>query len=271
MDSQSLLAPLEEIARAAGQVQMRHFRNLQGIEKKGRNDLLTAADQESEDLIEQEILRRFPGHAILGEEGGKRGDPASETLWIVDPLDGTTNFAHGMRIFAVSIGVEHRGDLIAGCVYAPALEEMYLAAKGAGASCNGAPISVSPETELANSLIVTGFPYAREAMIGPLKEMVGAVLTHARGLLRLGAASLDFAMVASGRLDGFYELTLNPWDCAAGALLVTEAGGRVTGIDDSEFDLYGKQFLTSNGAIHEEFRRVVYTNGGRQALEIMRR
>lgn len=257
-DPKQLLAHVEEIARLAGAVLMKHFRQLEGYEKKGAIDLLTVADKESEALVIREIQRRFPDQAILAEEGGRAGNAQSETLWVIDPLDGTTNYAHGMRLFAVSIGVAHAGELIAGAVFGPALDEMYLASKGGGAALNGKPIHVSQTEELGDALLVTGFPYTRAEQADALMEMVRAGMVNGQGILRLGAAALDFANVAAGNLDGFYEWGLKPWDIAAGTLLVREAGGTVTGLrPDEEFDLFSGHITATNGRIHEELRRVI--------------
>lgn len=260
--STDFLPHIEEIARLAGAVLMRHFRKLDGYEKKGAIDLQTIADRESEELVIAEILRRFPDHAILGEEGGTKGNAASEFLWVVDPLDGTTNYAHGLRIFAVSIGLTYRGELLAGAVLAPALDEMYLAAAGAGATLNGRKLHVSKTRDLEDALLVTGFPYNRAQHADLLCNLFKEAMIVSRGVVRLGAASLDFAAVAAGHLEAFYEYGLKPWDMSAGVLLVREAGGRVTGfVGDEPWDLFVPRAIASNGLIHAQLQETLLRGG----------
>jgi len=248
-----LLTPMEELARGAGAIHMRHFRRLETYEKKGAIDLQTVADRESEAWLVAEIQRRYPTHSILGEEDGRVINPGSDYLWILDPLDGTTNFAHGMRWFGVSIGLTFRGAPFAGAIFGPALDELYLTALGGGSTRNGAPIRVSRTTELIDALVVTGYPYNRASYATELSDMHKAAMIEPRGVLRLGAASLDFANVAAGHLEAFWEWGLKPWDMAAGALLVQEAGGRIGGLQPGEpFDLFSGRMLASNGGIHDQ-------------------
>jgi len=265
MSAAEFLPSIESISRGAGAVLMRHFRRLDGYQKKGAIDLQTIADRESEAYVTAEILRLFPDHGILGEESGEvLGNSGSPYLWIIDPLDGTTNYAHGLRIFGVSIAVTLRGKPLAGAVFAPALDEMYLAAEGGGATRNGQRIEVSRTAELENSLLVTGFPYNRRDHMEALTSMHRAGLEVSRGVLRLGAASLDFANVAAGHLEAFYEYGLRPWDMAAGVLLVTEAGGTVTGLlPGEELDLFQPRCLASNGRIHAGLLGVLEKSGVR--------
>lgn len=258
------LAPVEEIARGAGAILMRHFRRLASYDKKGAVDLLTIADRESEEFVVEAILARYPDHAILAEEGGRRGNAESPFLWVVDPLDGTTNFVHGLRIFCVSIALMHEGKPIAGCVYAPALDECYCAARGNGATRNGERIHVSPNTELIDALVVTGFPANRKAILDPLVGMVRTALEDTRGVLRLGAAAIDFSWVAAGHLDAFYEYGIKPWDMAAGWLLVEEAGGRVTGLSGELFDPFRPRVLASNGGIHDALLETLKRGGSEE-------
>jgi myo-inositol-1(or 4)-monophosphatase len=247
-----LLLEIEELARGAGEILLRHFRRIDTYEKKGAIDLQTIADRESETWLTAELRARFPRHSILAEEDGSVINPGSEYLWIIDPLDGTTNYAHGLRLFGVSIGLCHHGSPLAGAVFAPAMDELYLAYRGEGATRNGQRLAVSRTNKLIDSLLVTGYPYNRAAILDPLNRMHSAALGSTRGVLRLGAASLDFAHVAAGHLEGFYEFGLRPWDVAAGALLVQEAGGRVGGLSRSEpFDLYSGRVLASNGVLHD--------------------
>lgn len=256
------LPALEEIARGAGAILLKHFRRLDGYDKKGSTDLVTIADKQAEDFVAQQIQKRFPDHAVLGEEGGRQGNPDSDYLWIVDPLDGTTNFAHGMRIFAVSIGLTWKGEVIAGAIFAPSLDEMYLAALGQGAYRNGDPIHVSQTNQLSEALLVTGFPYERAETIVALKDMLGECLLASRGVLRLGSAALDLAHVAAGELDAFYEASLHAWDVAAGVILLREAGGQLSHmLATKDFDLMNPNLIASNGKIHQELQQTIARGG----------
>jgi len=249
--ARELLPFIEETARAAGAVHMRHFRNLAGYEEKGANNLVTVADREAEDEIARRIRARFPDHSLMLEE---TGGAAAENTWIVDPLDGTTNFAHGMNIFAVSIGFVHRGVPMAGGIFAPALGDYYFAARGEGAWRNGDQrMHVSRPRTLGDALLVTGFPYDRRVMLDPLMDMMKEALRHSHGVLRLGAAALDIAAVAAGDLDGFYEYNLMPWDVAAGAVMIEEAGGRITDFTGGVYDVFHPlTTVASNGHVHDE-------------------
>lgn len=261
-DPKAYLSAVEEIAREAGAVLMKHFRQLKGYDKKGAIDLQTIADREAEATVVASIQKHFPDHAILGEEGGRAGNPDSDYLWIADPLDGTTNYAHGLRIFATSLGLTHRGVPVAGAVFAPALDEMYLAAKGSGATRNGEVLRVSSAETLDDALLVTGFPYNRRDHVEALTGMHREVLARSRGVLRMGAAALDLAHIAAGNLDGYYEYGLYPWDMAAGALLVQEAGGTLSGLlEGEEFDLFTPRLMATNGRIHKELLAVIRAGG----------
>lgn len=250
-DAGELLPFIEETARAAGAIHMRHFRRLDGYERKAANDFVTIADRESEDEIARRIRARFPGHALMLEEAG--GEP-DESTWIVDPVDGTTNYAHGLRLFAVSIAFVHRGVPLAGGIFAPALGEYYSVARGHGSWRNGTErLRVSRAAALADALVVTGFPYNRAAVLDGLMGMMGRALSHSQGCLRLGAATLDMAAVAAGHLDVFYEYNLKPWDVAAGMLLIEEAGGRVTDFAGGAYSVTSPNTtLATNGHLHAE-------------------
>lgn len=251
---------LTDLSRLAGSILMRHWRKLETYERKGAIDLVTIADKECEAAVVAAIRARYPDHRILGEEGGTSGDGASPYRWIIDPLDGTTNFAHGMPLFSVSIAVEHEGALIAGAVYAPVLKDLCLAVRGHGATRNGAPIRVSKTETLADALLVTGFPYDRVKLIDWLMPTLGNHLVRSQGILRLGSAALDLSLVAAGHLDGFYELNLHPWDVAAGALLVEEAGGRMSDFLGGPFGVEGRRLVATNGLIHDEVLAVLALN-----------
>lgn len=248
---------LTDLAHLAGEILLRHWRKLDTYERKGAIDLVTVADKECEAALVAAIRRRYPTHRILGEEGGITGDPASPFRWIIDPLDGTTNFAHGMPLFSVSIAVERDGVVIAGVVFAPVLSDLNLAVRGHGTTRNGAPIRVSTTERLADALLVTGFPYNRAEIVGWLTTTLGNHLVRSQGILRLGSAALDLSLVAAGHLDGFYELNLHPWDVAAGALLVEEAGGRMSNFTGGPFTLEGRRLVATNGLIHDEMLAVL--------------
>lgn len=235
-------------ARTGGQILVQAFGNAQDISHKGLVDLVTEQDRRSEAAIHQIIREAFPEHAILAEEGGVTPG-AAEHRWIVDPLDGTVNYAHGYPVFAVSIAYEHQGELEVGVIYDPLLRELFVAQRGQGATLNGVPIQVSSTTELIQSLLETGFPYDRARLPLALAQL-NHLAAVSQGIRRAGAAALGLAYVAAGRLDGFWEATLNPWDHAAGALLIREAGGAVTTIDGGTYTAMVGNVAASNGHIH---------------------
>jgi len=224
--------------------------------KDVRTDLVTEADTKSEALVRSIISDAFPGEAFLGEETGASGDP-SRGRWIVDPLDGTTNYAHGYRCFSVSIAFEQRGVVQLGCVFDPMADEFFAAERGAGASCNGVPIRVSGCGDLRAAMLVTGFPAHR--VDDPLSNIhpFGDFLEITRAIRRDGSAALDLCYVACGRFDGFWEPGLHAWDIAAGSLICTEAGGRVSGYRGEALVLDGGQLVASNGIIHDRMTEVV--------------
>ncbi len=222
-------------ARRGGNVLMRHLKQLDRlkVEKKGHNDFVSEADRAAEAAVIQVIHKHYPDHAILAEESGGQGE--SDTVWIIDPLDGTTNFLHGFPQFCVSVGVQIKGRTEAAAVYDPMRQELFAAARGDGATLDDRKIRVSGRTDLSHALIGTGFPFRQADMdIGPYLEMLGKVVRSTAGVRRPGAAALDLCYVAAGRLDGFWETGLKPWDLAAGSLIIREAGGIVSGLDGSE-------------------------------------
>lgn len=241
---------MEAIAREAGALLLEKFKQRIGFTYKGDADLVTAADKASEKLITDRIRAQFPGHDLFGEEG-TRTDTGSEYRWYIDPLDGTTNFAHGFPVFCVSLGMEFRGQLIAGVVYDPTRDELFAAEKGSGAFLNGERIAVSKVNTLAESLTATGFPSHKRHQ-NPNIFFYHVITLRSHGVRRAGSAALDLANVASGRLDAFWEFNLNPWDTAAGVMLVEEAGGVVTRFDNGRWALDSKETLASNGLIHRE-------------------
>ena len=248
------LSTAVDIAREAGTLLEQHFARPVDFTYKRPSDLVTEADRRSEVLIVERLRRYFPDHVIVGEEGGKRAGN-SDYIWYVDPLDGTTNFAHGFPMFAVTMGLTYRGEVIAGVVYDPIRKEMFTAERGVGAYLNNQRIHVSKAPSLAESLLATGFPpFGKSHDVNIRFYLRFTELSH--GIRRPGSAALDFCTVAAGRFDGFWELKLNPWDKAAGSLIVTEAGGRVSSLTGGPFDLLGDEVVSSNGLVHDEMIRV---------------
>ncbi len=234
-------------ARAAGNYIMRNFDRADSlkIERKGLSDFVTQVDRGAEAEIVKIIRKHYPHHAILGEEGGASGTD-DEVRWIIDPLDGTTNFLHALPHFAVSIGVEVRGRLEHGVVYAPATQDLYVASRGSGCTLNNKRVRVSKVKELDDALIGTGVPIRNPELIDAYLPMMRRVAEHTSGLRRAGAAALDLAYVACGRLDGFFELNLKPWDIAAGIVLVQEAGGVVNGLAAGNVLEHGHVMASNN-------------------------
>lgn len=243
-----------EIARESGALLAELFTQPMEITYKRRSDLVTAADRRSEALIVEQLRRHFPEHGIVAEEGGGHSAP-SEYCWYVDPLDGTTNFAHGFPMFCVTLGLACRGEVIAGVVYDPTRNDLYTAERGGGAYLNGRRLQVSRTEKLSEGLVATGFPpFATNHDLNIKFYFRFTELSH--GIRRCGSAALDLCSVAAGRFDGFWELKLNPWDKAAGSLLVTEAGGRMSDIQGRPFDLLGDDVFASNGLIHDQMLEV---------------
>jgi len=239
-----------EAARAAGRIQKERAGNIGDVHYKGEINLVTEVDL----LCEQEIIGRirkaFPTHAFLAEESGvTEGD--TDHVWIIDPLDGTVNYAHGYPAYCTSIAYQHKGEVVAGAVYNPCLDELFAAEKGQGATLNGNPISVSPETDLKKSLLATGFPYDINDSPDNNFEYFMRFMTASQTVRRPGSAAMDLCYTAMGRFEGFWEMKLHPWDYAAGWLLVEEAGGKVTRFDGSPFQINDRSILASNGPIHQ--------------------
>lgn len=245
-----------ELAKEAGAMQRAKLWQPFKIEHKGTIDLVTEVDKASEELIVNGLQQSFPEHDFLAEENdyGSRG---ASHKWIIDPLDGTTNFTHGFPWFAVSLALEIDGDIHLGVVYHPMMDELFSAVKGEGAKLNGVPLQVSSRSPLQNSLLATGFPYdSATDRENNFSHFINFQMS-CRGIRRAGAAALDLAYVAAGRLDGFWESKLKPWDVAAGKLLVREAGGRVTGFDGASYSVYNHRIVASNGLIHDEMLAVL--------------
>ncbi len=245
------LPEIEPIAREAGTLLMSYFAKRVTIEYKGDVDLVTEADRASEKLIVERLQARWPEHGIVGEEG-TRTETDAEYRWYVDPLDGTTNFAHGYPVFCVSIAlVRHDGQLEVGVLYDPTRDEMFSAERGKGATLNGKKLQVSTTKVLTESLLGTGFP-SHKRHKNPNIHFYHQLTLRSHGVRRAGSAALDLANVAAGRYDGYWEFNLNPWDTAAGVLIVQESGGKVTRFDESPFRLDSREVLASNGLIHHE-------------------
>lgn len=246
-----------ETARDAGRLLLEKFGRELHVTKKGDINLVTEADLASEALIIERIKSHFPKHAVLAEESGEaKIDGDSTFKWIIDPLDGTTNFAHGYPCWCVTIALEHNMEVVIGVTYDPTRDELFSAERGKGASLNSKPIRVSGCEELSEALIVTGFPYDIKRREDFARHLTQFLLTS-RGVRRDGSAAIDMAYVACGRFDGFWEEGLNPWDVAAGVLLIEEAGGHVTNYDGSQFNIYSPPILASNGLIHTQMSQVL--------------
>ena len=247
-----------ETARDAGHVLMEKFGRITAVTKKGDINLVTEADLASEQLIAERIKSHFPKHSILAEEGGDviKIEGEASWKWIIDPLDGTTNYAHGYPCFCVTIALEHNSEIVVGVTYDPTRNELFAAEKGSGATLNGKPVRVSTTDKLGESLIVTGFPYDVKQRANFARHLTQFLLSS-RGVRRDGSAAIDMAYVACGRFDGFWEEGLNPWDVAAGKLLIEEAGGVVTYYDGSKFNIYKPPICASNGTIHQQMLDVL--------------
>lgn len=246
-----------ETARDAGHILLEKFGRKINVTKKGDINLVTEADLASEKLIIERIKSYHPKHSILAEESGHAVvDGESEWKWIIDPLDGTTNYAHGYPCFCVTIALEHRGEIVIGVTYDPTRDELFIAERGQGAALNGRKIRVSDTEELGNALLVTGFPYDIAQRDNFARHLTNFLLTS-RGVRRDGSAAIDLAYVACGRFDGFWEEGLNPWDVAAGVLMIEEAGGQVSYYDGSKFSVYAPPICASNGLIHNEMLGVL--------------
>jgi myo-inositol-1(or 4)-monophosphatase len=248
-----LLATAIEAVTRAGAIQRDHFGKPEHIRKKGEIDLVTDVDLEVERTFRALIAERFPEHRIVAEEFGDTGPgrPGSRYCWLFDPLDGTTNYAHGLPIFCSSLALEIDGRIDVAAVYDPCREELFTAERGGGARLNGLPLRVSSTDRLIDSLLCTGFPYNVHAIVDDIVGLFGTFVGRARAVRRLGSAAIDLCYVAAGRLDGFWERLLQPWDIGAGALIVEEAGGRVSSLDGAPFDPHAGEVLATNGPLHQ--------------------
>ena len=262
-------------ARKAGTVINRASFDVDSLrtERKQHNDFVTEVDRAAEAAIIEVIKTAYPDHAILAEESGQSwadGETASENVWVIDPLDGTTNFAHGLPIFCASLAVEIDGTTEVAAVYDPCRRELFTAERGGGAFLNGAPLHVSAVPTLLDALLVTGFPYDVHTSADEIVGLFDAFVRRAQAVRRLGSAALDLCYVAAGRMDGFWEQRLKPWDVAAGALIVEEAGGQATGIDGSAFNSRAGHVVASNGAIHAEMAATIAAFAARRSPNVTR-
>lgn len=249
---EDFLTPMQDLAREAGVLLMSFFGKV-SIEYKGEVDLVTKADRASEKMIVERIRKQWPEHDLIGEEGSRR-ETGSDFRWYVDPLDGTTNFAHGYPVFCVSMALEYKGERIAGVVFDPSRNEMFAAEKGSGAQLNGQPAHVSSTPQLKESLVATGFP-SHKRHKNPNINFYHQITLRSHGVRRAGSAALDLCYTACGRFDAYWEFNLNPWDTAAGVLLVEEAGGKVTNFSGGPFEIASREVLASNTVLHEEVLR----------------
>lgn len=251
LSKDTLLETAVTAGREAGALLLSYTAGGFRVEYKNPINLVTDADRAAEQCVIDHIRSRFPSHRFLAEERGRVEQAPSPYLWIIDPLDGTTNFAHGYPTYCVSIGLEYQGRCVLGVIYDPSRDELFTAMEQSGAQLNGRSIHVSETTALDNSLLVTGFAYdIRETPRNNLDHFCNFAL-KAQGLRRTGSAALDLCYVAAGRFDGFWEVRLNPWDMAAGAVIVREAGGRLTDFSGKDLSIYEQELVASNGQIHE--------------------
>jgi myo-inositol-1(or 4)-monophosphatase len=251
-----LTTAIEAVIRSGNLMMARVGRGVR-IDKKGAIDLVTEVDVAIERLFRGLIAERFPDHAILAEElGGSEPLPA-QPCWVFDPIDGTTNFAHGLPIFCASLALEIDGVPEVAAVYDPTRKELFTAERGEGAFLNGLPIRVSRAADLVDAMLVTGFPYDVHARVDEIVGLFAAFVAKARAVRRLGSAAIDLCYVAAGRMDGFWESDLKPWDIAAGALIVSEAGGRMSAMNGAPFSTRGRRVLASNGLLHAHMLGVI--------------
>ncbi len=260
----------KEVAREAGRLLLERFHAGFQISHKGTIDLVTDADLAAEELIVGQIRKAFPSHSILAEERHNNRREGGVN-WIIDPIDGTTNYAHGYEMFSVSIGLEVEGELELGVVFFPVRNELYTARHGCGSHCNDVQLAVSKTSDLSASLLATGFPYDIRTSEETNLENFCAFALRTQGVRRSGSAAVDFCHVAAGRLDGFWELKLNPWDCAAGYLLIREAGGKVTNFRGQPGSIYDRQVIASNGLIHDQMINVLTNDDLRLTIEGIRK
>jgi len=251
-----LSTAIEAVVRA-GDLQIAKFGTGVRVDKKGAIDLVTEVDVEVERMFRALVAERFPDHDVLAEEMGDAGARGARHRWVFDPLDGTTNFAHGVPIFCASLALEIDGDAAVAAVYDPNRKELFTAEAGVGAWLNGQRLKASTNDSVIESMLVTGFPYSVHQQADEFLKVFGQVLKHARAVRRLGSAAIDICWVAAGRMDGFWEASLKPWDTRAAALILEEAGGKVTGMDGTKWNPDGGHILATNGHVHDEMLRIL--------------
>ena len=263
MHHSALLNVMIKAARQAGRTLKRDFGEVEHLQVslKGPGNFVTAADRKAEEILREELAKARPGYGFLGEEGGRTEGSDSTHLWIVDPLDGTTNFLHGIPQFAISIALEREGVIIAGLIYNPANDELFLAERGKGTFLNDTRLRVAGRRRLADSVITCGLPHIGRGDLELSRRELTAVQEHVAGLRRFGSAALDLAWVAAGRFDGYWEHNLSPWDMAAGILLVREAGGFVTDLDGSDAMFAKGDIIAGNETIHRELLSLLQSAG----------
>jgi myo-inositol-1(or 4)-monophosphatase len=255
-DPRYLTTAIEAVVKA-GDLQLQRFGGGFRVSKKGAIDLVTDVDVEVERMFRAMIAERFPDHAILAEELGGAATAPEGPCWVFDPIDGTTNYTHGLPIFCASLALEIGGVAELGAVYDPTRRELFTAERGGGAFLNGRPLRVSTTERLVDAMVVTGFPYDVHQRVAEIVGLFGAFVGRARAVRRLGSAAIDLCYVAAGRMDGFWESDLKPWDIAAGLLIVAEAGGRVTSMRGEPITSRGGSVLATNGLLHDEMGGVI--------------
>jgi len=259
---ENFLTIASQAARSAGDLIRENWRQVKEVHYKSAINLVTTIDRRAEEMIVGQLLKNFPGHSVLAEEETTISGSQSNYRWIIDPLDGTTNFVHAYPQFGVSIGWEHEGEIVVGVVYDPLRDEEFTAVKGRGARLNGQPIHTTEVAELGKALLATGFPYDHRENPDFYLRYFKAFMVRAQGIRRAGPAALDLCYLACGRIDGFWELKLHPWDTAAGSLIVREAGGTITDFCGNPFSISGEETLASNGLIHAEMLDALKLMGG---------
>ena len=251
------LATAVEAVVRAGALQLKHFGGDFRVDKKGTIDLVTEVDVEVERMFRALIIERFPDHGVLAEEMGGAPAVPKGPCWVFDPIDGTTNFTHGLPIFCASLALEIDGVAEVAAVYDPTRKELFTAERGGGAYLNGRPLRVSSTSRLVDAMLVTGFPYDVHSRIEEIVGLFARFVGRARAVRRLGSAAIDLCYIAAGRMDGFWERDLKPWDVAGGALIVAEAGGRITNMDGRPFQSRGRDVLATNGVLHDDMLKVI--------------